>query len=119
MQKNSDIFTPADASTKKGNTLAIWQAGIRGSRWIRDLTESGDAIDIANNQGYPNKYTVQAGKVISIIEAGPPNAKPQWISGEGDLVPQGMYERANRFHCDAMAACDPSEWLIVELWDES
>jgi hypothetical protein len=73
---NTSVFRQADggsllarADSEKGASVAIWQTGVWGLRWIDELVETGQAIDLGGN-GYPRCYTAQAEYLIpSIIDS--------------------------------------------------
>jgi hypothetical protein len=108
---------PATVESTQGTRLAVWQTGPDGLQWINQLVESGQAIDLGGN-GYPNRYTARADRLLPQIIGGPPQARANWGSDDGDiLLPQWVgktfVDRA------AMDECKPEEWLLIIAWDES
>jgi len=51
------------------HTLANWEAGVSGLRWVRQLEKEGKATLDADgsNGGYPYRYSAPAGHVIPFI----------------------------------------------------
>ena len=87
-------------------------------QWLRELEAQGQAIDLGGD-GYPLRYTAQAKHVLpKITEGEPPHANPRWLHGEGDIV-QGYEHRKTQRKDEAIAACPPDAWLLIEAWDES
>jgi hypothetical protein len=48
-----DRTTPASPGVEGGPRLAVWQTGIEGLQWIKELVAGGNAIDRGGN-GYPS-----------------------------------------------------------------
>ena len=116
----SDRDSPSTDGDPSGVRLATWQAGVDGLGWLRDLVQRKDAVHLADNGGYPVRYTVRAGALVPIILEGPPNvrttkfvAKPSDIVGFDHLPGGAVIDRR------AIERCQPDEWLQVEAWDES
>ena len=101
----------------QGKRIAVWQAGFRGLQWIDRLVKSGKGIDLGGD-GYPLRYSIQAGHIIPQILDGPPEANEVWIRGPEDIVNEKW---AGKTVIDVAAAneCKIGEWLFVEAWDES
>lgn len=72
-----------------------------GLRWLDELVEAGNAIDLGGD-GYPFRHRATAGNVVQRIVDGPPEAK-----GRAEL------------DTAALAACREDEWLLIEAFDES
>lgn len=103
---------------RDGQLLAQWQCNAYGLQWLRELEAHGQAIDLGGD-GYPLRYTVQAKHVLpQITESEPPYANPRWLHGEGDSV-KGYEHRKTQRRDEAIAACPPDAWLLIEAWDES
>lgn len=97
--------------------MAVWQTDIYGLDWLRELVKAGRAIDLGGN-GYPSWYTVIAEFLLPRIAHEPPHANRVWICDPWDIIGEGW---AGRTVVDrsVVEACLPSEWLLVEAWDES
>ena len=63
-------------------------------------------------------YLLRAGDLLPQIEKGPPHELLRSSRGESDVVLH-LWEQKQTIDETAMRACDPSEWLLVEVWDES
>ena len=63
-------------------------------------------------------YLLRAGDLVTQIEKGPPNETLRWSSGEPDVVLH-IWEQRATIDETALRSCDPSEWLLLEVWDES
>ena len=116
------VYRKADDSDPSGDIsygtrVAVWQTGFRGLQWIDRLVKSGKGIDLGGD-GYPLRYSIQAGHVIPQILDGPPEAHEVWIRGPEDIVDD---KGAGKTVIDVAAAneCKIGEWLFVEAWDES
>lgn len=96
--------------------VAAWQTGLSGLEEIEQLVESRGVT--LTGGGHPNMYLLRAGDLVMQIEKGPPHETPRWSSGEGGVVLH-LWEQKATIDETAMRACDPSEWLLVEVWDES
>lgn len=96
--------------------IAAWQTGLSGLERIEQLVESR-GVTLAGG-GHPNMYMLRAGDLVPQIEKGPPHEAPSWSSGECDVVLH-LWEQKPKIDETAMRSCDPSEWLLVEVWDES
>jgi hypothetical protein len=105
-----------------GERVAVWQAGIRGLRWIEEAAGRDGGVALSRN-GYPNWYLVRAADLIPTIRGHRPYEPPMyeyptWIVGEGDVLLPGWLGRTT-VNAQAMDRCKPKEWLLVEAWDES
>ena len=109
---------PAPFGAARGEArLAVWQTGLGGLDWLDELAKQRNAIDLGGD-GYPNQYTAMAQHLRKELFEGPPYAKEVWSRGESDIVTpkwpgKTLVDRA------ALDACGPTEWLIIEAWDES
>jgi hypothetical protein len=96
--------------------IAAWQTGPSGLEEIEQLVESR-GVTLAGG-GHPIMYLLRAGDLVSRVEKGPPHETPSWSRGEGDVVLH-LWEQKPTIDATAMRSCDPSEWLLLEVWDES
>lgn len=106
-----DPRTPAerDASNEKiTHLVASWEAGVR-SMWFltRDLVKAGKATQLSFN-GYPSRFTVEAGSLVPLIINGPPT----WKDGN-------IHENNTRItiHRTRLEELPKDHMLTVDLWD--
>jgi hypothetical protein len=119
-RQTSDRDTPSAPSDPNGARLAIWQASLNGLDWLVDLVGTDDAVTLSDNAGYPVRYTVRAGAAIPIIlDGGPPHAHTTWSAGPTDIIDFDRWPGRTSVDQRAISACQPNEWLQVEVWDES
>lgn len=111
---------PAANNDPQGVRLAVWQARVEGLDWLEELVGSGDAVHVADNGGYPVRYTVRAGAAIPRILDGPPDARTSWAIEPTDIIIDAdRWPGRTMVDHRAIEACQPDEWLQVEAWDES
>ena len=126
--------TFAKDNDPKAGTLADWEVGIGGDKWLMDLEEVGKVVLVKSNCGYPDRYRALAGDVLPLLEDGPPSFQglgfftddPPFefsgdrVDGEEEFcyIPAGWTGRLN-FDREAIAACPPSRELVIEIWDLS
>lgn len=77
-------------------------SGVDGTNWIDNLVKDGKAIHISGN-GYPTLFTATAEYLIPNILLRP--FEKQIFKPIIDEV--------------VIAECQPNEWLLVEVWDQS
>lgn len=118
-RKPIDLFTPDIGDRLDGPPLAVWQADSEGLDWIDDLVGTGQVSLIWNGHGYPNRYTAPSKYICPILLAGPPHARDIWAIGEGETVVGPISRLGSRINREAIEACAPEEWLVIEVWDES
>jgi hypothetical protein len=109
--------SPAKAESSEGTRLAVWQTGLDGLDWLRELVKSGKAIDLGGN-GYPLRFTSTAEYLVPRIIEKPPEARTTWVSGAGDILTD-KWEGKTVIDRAAAKQCRFDEWLLVEAWDES
>jgi hypothetical protein len=115
-RQRNDGASPATADSAEGARLAVWQTGIGGLDWLVKLEKAGKAIFLGGS-GYPCQYTATTDlmpEIIGVTRVSPGN----WLLGEHDIVTE-KWEGKNVVDRDAVAACRPDEWLLVEGWDLS
>ena len=117
VHRRSDGTRPAKALSPTGKRLAVWQTGWDGLKWLDELVKAGKAIDLDGN-GYPYRYTALAEHIIPRIVDEPPGAREPWTCGPDDIIGEGWAGKTV-IDKDAIAACRPDEWLLIEAWDES
>jgi|TARA_B100000959_G_C14539468_1_gene442937 hypothetical protein len=116
------VYRKADDSDPSGDIsygtrVAVWQTGFRGLQWIDRLVKSGKGIDLGGD-GYPLRYSIQAGHIIPQILDGPPEANEEWKCDPWDIVNE-KWEGRTVINYQEANACQIGEWLFVEAWDES
>lgn len=97
--------------------IAEWQTGPSGGKWLDTFVEDGIAIDLGGN-GYPNRYAARARILRDIPRNGPPNARATWATEPNDVLLEHWKGKTTVYEAD-LEACDPDEWLMIEMWDES
>lgn len=100
----------------QGDRIAVWQSGVGGLRWIEEIVESGAAIALRTN-GYPSVFYVKALEVLPRLDS-PPEVRTSWHAGPEDILDKHWAGRTV-IDPEAVAACTPDEWLLIEAWDES
>lgn len=116
-RQTGDRTVPATSDDRTGGALAIWQASPDGKMWIDELTAGGHALYLGGN-GYPHSYSAPAAKLIPYLYPSPPHVREFWSHDEGDVL-TGDGPRQTKINATLIAECDPDEWLLVEVWDES
>lgn len=116
-----DRVTPSADDDPKGARVAIWRADVGGLRWLKDLAqESDDAVHVADNSGYPVRYTALAGVLVPIILDGPPGVRSTpYVAHPSDIVGFEHLPGGAVVDRGAIDECQAAEWLQVEAWDES
>jgi hypothetical protein len=107
----------ATAESPGGARLAVWETGIGGLDWLVELEKAGKALFLGGN-GYPFRYTATAEHLLPEINDVTRGVQNTWLLGESDIVTE-KWEGKNVVDGDAVAACRPDEWLLVEGWDLS
>ncbi len=110
-------MSPATMESAEGTRLAVWQTGVDGLDWLRELAKEGKFVDLGGN-GYPSRFTATAEVIVPRIVDSPPGARDQWLLDAGDIVTDKW---AGKTVVDGAVAgqCRADEWLIVQVWDES
>jgi hypothetical protein len=108
---------PAEQESVAGDLVAQWQGRLDAIDWLRDLTKTGNAVDLGGN-GYPFLMTVKAAAVLPVIESGPPHENELWGHDAGDILTSRWAGRTV-FNPDVAVQCGDEEWLMVEIFDES
>ncbi len=116
-RQQNDGTAPPTFGAPQGARLAVWQTGLGGLRWLDDLVKQHKAIDLGGN-GYPVEYTAQASEIIPHLREEPPGAKAAWSTDAGDILLPWWDGRTSRDR-EAIDACRPDEWLLMQAWDES
>jgi len=116
-RQQNDGTEPASFESAEGPPLAVWQTGLHGLRWIDDLVNQRQAIMLGGN-GYPFRYTALARHIIPQLRGDPPKAKSIWTFDKGDIITSQWLGKTTKDQ-EAIDACRPDEWLLIEAWDES
>ncbi|HMZ08212.1 MAG TPA: hypothetical protein PK078_11385 [Anaerolineales bacterium] len=107
---------PATQTSAKGIELAKWQASLSGLDWIEALVKEKKVIFLGGN-GYPLYYTASFKELQPFLK-NPPEARQTWAADPGDVL---LPHWKGKTYIDqaGMDQCEPDEWLLVEVWDES
>ena len=116
--RQSDPTRPATNTPPKGALLARWQTHLYGLDWLDRLVQAGKVVLVADNNGYPLRYTGHARDLLPLLTDTPPNARAVWVADAGDIL-LSEWAGKTEIHPDEIAKCRPDEWLLVETWDES
>jgi len=108
---------PASFGASHGSKLAVWQTGLYGLDWIDQLVKMELAISLGGN-GYPIEYTAMAKHLKAQLTEGPAGANERWTCATGDILMPG-WEGKTVKDMEALDACRPDEWLLIQAWDES
>lgn len=107
---------PATPTSELGVRVAEWQSGSNGKRWLDHLSEAGKVIDLGGD-GYPYRYTIQAGVLAPYFTGGIPEVRERWAVDPGDIVTKEWKGKTTiREH--VLNECRLGEWLMIEAWDE-
>ena len=117
-RQQNDGSAPASFGAAHGQRLAVWQTGIRGLDWLDELVKEQKALDLGGNGGYPNEFTAMAAHIVPRLRDTPPEAKAVWTYDAGDIITPQWLGKTTK-DADAMDACRPEEWLLIQAWDES
>ncbi len=104
--------------TERTIELACWQCGSHGLEWLLRELEQGH-VRVVQDGGYPSVYLIRAGTMLPLLRTEPPDANARWNKGAQDLVDPIQWKGRTTIDRDALAKCEPSEWLLLETWDES
>jgi hypothetical protein len=116
-RQQNDGSSPASFKAPQGTRLALWGAGVCGLDWIAELVRQEEAIFLGGD-GYPAQFTAMAKYVIPRLRDEPDFAQLPWKFDQGDtILPAWLGEPAQ--NTEAMEACGPDEWLLIEAWDQS
>lgn len=113
----TDGATPASFGAAHGDRLAVWQTDVQGLRWLDELVERQEAISLGGN-GYPFEYTAQSRVLLACLQGDPPEAKAVWTHGPEDIITPAWAGKTT-VDQEAVEACRPDEWLLIQAWDES
>ncbi|HHK7934327.1 MAG: hypothetical protein PHS77_12250 [Gallionellaceae bacterium] len=97
---------PDGVMIDKANTLASWEAGLSGLRWLNDLVADGKARKLRSD-GYPNRYEARAADVWPLLDE---------VTGRIDFSHKLFKLQIDR---QRLAACPPDLVLTIDAWDQS
>lgn len=117
-RQQNDGSAPASFGAAHGTRLAVWQTWLGGLNWLDDLVRQQKAINTGCNGGYPIEYTATARHIIPRLRENPPEAKAVWTCDAGDILTPEWLGKTTK-DLQAMDACHPDEWLLIQAWDES
>lgn len=90
----------------KDGSLASWEAGLSGLRWLNDLVANGKAQKLRGD-GYPNRYEARAADVLPLLDE---------VTGRIDFTHKLFKPKFDR---ERIAACPPDLTLTIDAWDQS
>lgn len=105
------------AVDRKQAILAQWEVGSGGIGWLLQLVKEGKASQLKFN-GYPNRFTAQAGEILPLLANGPPPHRGPGIIGDDYVLPLNWIAQVI-FHADRIAACPAEKLLTIDAWDLS
>lgn len=97
--------------------IARWKTSVFGLKWLDRLVEDNKAIDLGGN-GYPDRYAVAAGVLLPMIKSGLPANDSPPVIGDDYVLPEGWSSDID-WNRQEVLACEGSDQLIVEAWDQS
>jgi hypothetical protein len=106
-RQQNEGSSPASFGAPRGAELAAWDTFGYGLDWINDLVAQQKAAHTGGG-GYPIEYTARASDVLPRLSYEPPDDKT--------ACPKASWARKDT---EAIKACRPDEWLIIEAWDKS
>ena len=119
-RQQNDGSAPASFKAPKGTRLALWHTGEGGLEWIDELAHQQQVIGLGGDY-YPVQYTAMAKYMIPRLRKDPGFGELNWVDWEFDtpenMVPGWLGKPAQ--NPEAVDACRPDEWLIIEAWDQS
>jgi hypothetical protein len=114
-RKVSDRTAPATADDDRGDLVVRWRAEVPGVRWIEELCEAGEGVDLGGDW-YPTRFSLPARHLRAILDGEPPphcktrpnpaSTPPHWIPAL-DLFPE------------VVGQVGESEWLLLTVFDTS
>ena len=90
----------------KDATLASWEVGLGGLRWLDELVAAGKAQKLRGD-GYPTRYEGRAADVLPLVAE-----VTARIDARHKLFPPKLDH-------DEFAACPPDLVLTIDAWDQS
>jgi hypothetical protein len=112
-------YSPANFESPTGARVAVWQTGLGGLEWLKELAKQGNAIDLGEN-GYPCRFTAQAQHVAEYILSESLQANENWLVPEGSVIASpDVYVGKTQIDRGQIQQCRTDEWLLIQAWDES
>ena len=100
-----------------GSLVARWMTGLGGTRWLDRLAEQGGAV-VLGGDGYPCRYVLTVGALLSTLKSGTPKAEGSAVVGDDYYLPSN-WTGSNSLELEVLQAAQPTEMLVVEAWDQS
>ncbi|MCA3252256.1 MAG: hypothetical protein ACK5JG_12325 [Pseudomonadota bacterium] len=97
--------------------LASWKTGLGGTKWIEQLCNLGQAVDLGGN-GYPNRYVVPAATLSHVLQQGVPSRTSPPVIGDDYFLPPNWTGEA-KIDIERLKSLPPEVLLAVEAWDQS
>lgn len=97
---------PEGVMIEKGNTLATWEAGTSGTRWLNDLVAAGKAQKLRGD-GYPSRWQGRAAEVLPMLDE---------VTAKIDFTHKLFKLKIDR---ERVVACPPDLVLTIDAWDQS
>jgi hypothetical protein len=116
-RQQNDGSSPASFGAAHGTRLAVWQTGLGGLGWIYELVEQQKAVNLGGN-GYPLEFTAMMEHLKERLLEGPPGARPVWTHDSTDILLPSWLGKTT-IDLEALEACRPDEWMLIQAWDES
>ncbi len=107
------VYRPASPDT----VIARWRTSVFGLKWLDRLAKNNKAVDLGGN-GYPDRYAISAAVLLPIIKAGLPDNDSPLVIGDDYVLPPGWSGDVEWNQQEALA-CQGSDQLVVEAWDQS
>lgn len=113
----------ADLDSRRTATLAQWEIGAGGIRWLADLVTSDKALQLAAG-AYPNRYTAKAADVLPLIKGAGirPPRDGVWIFDIDKVEENAQFSNwPNKLevHKERILACKIDQVLTIDAWDLS
>jgi len=108
---------PAAFGEPTGAKLAMWQTGAWGLEWIKELVAQNLVNDLGGN-GYPFEFTAKIEQLRPAILAGAPRTDEPGVIELKD-IPPGTWLRKTAIDRQALLACEPGDWVLIRVWDQS
>lgn len=97
---------PDGVMIDKVDTLASWETGLSGLRWLNNLVASGKARKLRGD-GYPNRYEARAADVLPLLAE---------VTGRIDFTYKLFKPKFDR---KRIAACPSDSVVTIDAWDQS
>jgi hypothetical protein len=95
---------------KGGRPVSTWQAEVEGLRWIDELVAKGVATPLTGN-GYPYRGTVRVDALVDVVRDGLHHVKHTSLGDSAESISRRVDSELSGLY--------PSEWLLLDIWDQS